>query len=87
MAVQLVTTIHSYVGLSSDAKPQDVNNGSRFLELDTQLEYVYDNESRSWKPKNSPAVESLTGRLNVVDVLEQINGNIKEMIEILKEKL
>jgi hypothetical protein len=44
MAVQLVTNIKQFVGLAADAKPTDaaVLVGSRFLELDTATEYVWD---------------------------------------------
>lgn len=40
MAVQLVGSIHYYIGLSSDVKPiSGVRKGSMFHELDTGLTY------------------------------------------------
>ena len=42
-----------YVGLSDDEKPSSVNggtieNGSSFIELDTQKLYLYDQEHDEW---------------------------------------
>lgn len=43
MAVVRITTPHHYVGVAADAKPaEDVPAGSRFFEIDTGLEYVFD---------------------------------------------
>lgn len=42
MAVSLVTTIRWFLGLSTDDKPTDCPPGSRFLEFDTPLWFVFD---------------------------------------------
>ena len=41
MTVALATRVRTYIGLSSDQKPDGVAPGSRFVEFDTKLEYVY----------------------------------------------
>lgn len=43
-----IYTIQQYEGLSTDTKPTDVPNGSRFLEMDTGDVYMYDADSSSW---------------------------------------
>lgn len=40
-------------GLSTDEKPLDVANGSRFDELDTGKSYRYDEENRKWLANSS----------------------------------
>lgn len=43
MTVTRVSTPHHYVGLAADEKPtQDVPPGSRFYEVDTGLEFIFD---------------------------------------------
>ena len=37
--------LNRYVGLSSDDKPTDCNNGDSFLEMDTLKEYLFDGSS------------------------------------------
>ena len=40
---------NGYVGLSTDTKPiEDVNNGSRFYEMDTQKNYMFNAEGAEW---------------------------------------
>ena len=40
---------NGYVGLSTDQKPtEDVNNGSRFYEMNTQKNYMFDAENAQW---------------------------------------
>jgi len=51
MTVRLVTTIQRWEGLSTDVKPTgDIREGSRFLETDTGILSVYqnDNWTRDW---------------------------------------
>ena len=43
-----IYTIQQYEGLSTDTKPTDVPNGSRFLEMDTGDVYMYDADSSAW---------------------------------------
>lgn len=45
--------LNDYVGLSTDEKPSTANggvieNGSAFIELDTQKLYLYDQENNEW---------------------------------------
>ena len=42
MAALLVTSIKTFVGLSTDTKPTDVPAGSRFFETDTQSGFIFD---------------------------------------------
>lgn len=37
-----------YKGLSSDAKPTGCRNGDRFLEIDTRVLLMYDEEGQGW---------------------------------------
>ncbi len=43
------------VGLSTDTKPIDIvegvyiQNGSKFIEMDTDKKYLYDAENKQWK--------------------------------------
>jgi hypothetical protein len=41
-------TMVSFRGLSTDTKPTDVANGSRFLEIDTGTVYYFDEENAEW---------------------------------------
>ena len=43
-----IYTLQQYEGISTDTKPTDVPNGSRFLELDTDKVYMFDADSSSW---------------------------------------
>ena len=43
MAVRLISTIQRFKGLSSDAKPVDVPEGSTFYETDSGRRYIYIN--------------------------------------------
>lgn len=38
----------SFAGCSIDTKPTDVENGSRFTEIDTGLKYCFDAENKKW---------------------------------------
>lgn len=38
-------------GLSTDTKPTNVGNGSKFIEIDTQIVYYFDAENGDWYPK------------------------------------
>ena len=42
MSVNLISNQSLYIALSSDVKPTDVNIGSRLLETDTNLKYIFD---------------------------------------------
>lgn len=39
-----------FAGLSTDTKPTDVPNASRFVEMDTATLYMYDAENQVWYP-------------------------------------
>lgn len=70
MAIKRITAIHRYVGLSTDAKPTSVPEGSEFFAYDTKRNYIcYDGTnwtttdvveaspsvSPSASPSNSPS--------------------------------
>lgn len=38
-------------GLSTDTKPTNVGNGSKFIEIDTQIVYYFDAENGDWYPE------------------------------------
>lgn len=38
----------SFAGRSIDTKPTDVENGSRFTEIDTGRKYCFDAENKQW---------------------------------------
>lgn len=38
----------SFSGRSIDTKPTDVENGSRFTEIDTGRKYCFDAENKQW---------------------------------------
>lgn len=38
----------SFAGRSIDIKPTDVENGSRFTEIDTGKKYCFDAENKKW---------------------------------------
>ncbi len=50
MTVNLVTTIHRYIGLHADVKPTDAPAGSTFYETDTEDTYVWDLSSWTVAP-------------------------------------
>jgi hypothetical protein len=56
MAVAKIATINNYTGLAADTKPTaaDVVNGSRFVETDTGMEFIYD--GAAWQPLRSAVV-------------------------------
>ena len=49
--------VAEFAGLSSDSKPTDCANGSKFIEMDTGLEYYYDEENETWE-QFPPAAEA-----------------------------
>lgn len=40
--------VQKFYGLSTDTKPSDCMNGSKFLEMDTSIVYVYDEQEDAW---------------------------------------
>lgn len=38
-----------YRGLSTDTKPTTAENGSVFIEIDTQKIFIFDKENEQWK--------------------------------------
>lgn len=48
MISEVNTTMVEYRGLSTDTKPADVSNGSKFTEIDTGAVYYYDADSETW---------------------------------------
>ena len=50
MAVQLIATIHKYIGAAADVKPTtNVPVGSEFYEYDTGKTYIYNGSAWSEK--------------------------------------
>ena len=39
---------HTYYGLSTDEKPADANNGSKYIEMDTGKVFFFDAEGAEW---------------------------------------
>ena len=39
---------HTYYGLSTDEKPERANNGSRYIEMDTDKMFLFDAEGSEW---------------------------------------
>lgn len=82
MTVKLLSTIQNYGGLSDDAKPTDgVKNGSVFFERDTELRYKF--ADGVWYVERAAAVETEQSRIDVKDILEQMN----ETLQTIAEKL
>lgn len=48
MVTNLDNGAKTYVGLSTDDKPEGVANGSIFIEMDTGTVYFYDAEGEEW---------------------------------------
>ena len=44
-------TTPMFAGLSTDTKPVNVPNGSRFTEIDTSILYFFDKTTESWVAK------------------------------------
>ena len=79
-------------GLSTDEKPKTIENGtiengSVFIEIDTQDVYIYDGENEEWLPSNAVSTnESLDNESENSDKKEIIeNDDSKENI-IVEEK-
>ena len=41
-------TVETFYGLSTDDKPTNTANGSKFIEMDTGLEFLYDFAGQTW---------------------------------------
>ena len=53
MVTAVGTKTFEYRGLSTDEKPiQYVGNGSVFFEMDTKKAFMFDADSKEWKPLN-----------------------------------
>lgn len=57
------TTFCQFCGLSTDAKPVtsfggiNIANGSKFLEMDTNKEYLYDADAKVWYEVSESTLE------------------------------
>ena len=58
MAVQLVTTVKNFIGLSSDSKPAAAPVGSFFHETDTGNDFLWDGSSWGEKGGGSATAET-----------------------------
>ena len=54
MAVVLITSVKTFVGVSGDSKPADAPVGSTFYETDSRIVYVYD--GTNWGIKLGEAI-------------------------------
>lgn len=54
--VTVCNLTNEYDGLSTDTKPTNgVRNGSKFVEIDTGKEYLFDEEGQEWNEQPSAA--------------------------------
>lgn len=66
----------SFVGKSTDIKPiktfdgMPISNGSTFYEMDTETEYMYDEELHEWTYKNSGGASTLVADDTVVSLMD-----------------
>ena len=91
-------------GLSTDTKPLTytdenanefkVDNGSVFIEIDTQEVFIYDGENKTWLPNNTNKGKSLSSNINlnkeiitepITEAKEEIENKKEEIIEETKE--
>ena len=63
--------ILTFIGLSTDKKPEKATNGSLFYEMDTRKKFIFDEENNLWR-KNFDDTES------AVSSSEQMLENIKK---------
>lgn len=71
MAVETLSSINRYIGLSSDTKPSETLAGSTFFELDTENLYIFDGIS-AWYRAN-PNLGSEVGRKGVASFTRPSN--------------
>lgn len=50
-------SVETFYGLSTDTKPTVAANGSKFVEMDTGKEYLFDYEGATWYEFPAPAPE------------------------------
>ena len=63
-----------YVGLSTDVKPVEVDNGDEFQEIDTGFVYKFDETNTEWVKQPTGGGSGGTGDYNDLINLPQING-------------
>lgn len=84
MAVQLVTTVHNYLGLSTDSKPiSGVRSGSYFYEIDTGLTFRI-NATGQWYIDKSATLsigQYQSGIIDLKDLMEQVVLELRAMNE------
>lgn len=85
MAVRLLSTISRYVGLSTDGKPTDCENGSTFLESDTGDLYGY--SPQGWDKKDVSVSVLLSNEYLLKELLSEAkktNENLELLTEAVK---
>ena len=66
----------NFVGKSTDTKPiktfdrMPISNGSTFYEMDTETEYMYDEELHKWTYKNSGGASALVADDTVASLVD-----------------
>lgn len=76
-------------GLSTDEKPTEIENGtiengSVFIEIDTQDVYIYDGENEEWLPTEETAAETTNENTKLLEK-EIEEKNIEENENINKD--
>jgi hypothetical protein len=86
MATKLLSSITRYIGLSTDRKPTDCNNGSTYLELDTGDMYVFSKDG-VWSLKDEASIALRREVIKRADALMRelklVNENLLSVIEAL----
>lgn len=80
MAVKIMTTIQTWIGVSGDSKPSSPAVGSTFYETDTRVQYKYDGSA--WKQAKvdgwTPSAELAVGTNVVKASAGQLHGFLVE---------
>jgi hypothetical protein len=95
MAVQLISYINNFLGLSGDSKPTDTPVGSTFYETDTTDTYVFNGSAWSAIPGTGasiggPVSGSTAGSILYVDSSNQLaedNANLNWEIGTIVGKI
>jgi hypothetical protein len=90
MAVTLLQSAQSFIGLSTDTKPSDatIAPSARFFEADTGRVYLYDGRDwyLNWLPATALSGGAAAGG-DQLSLLTNIDRNLKLMLTILQAAL
>lgn len=84
MATVLVTSVKTFVGLSTDTKPTDVPAGSRFFETDTRLGFIFDGRAYVADEKIDSAAAT---NILLAAILTALNINNAQLALVTGEEL